>query len=85
VPLGGCSSPVRSGPAPAARPPGPPSPRPSPPPPAPPPPQSTAGVDAAKAGRLPAALTRRYDVYFVPEEHIPASEGGRPGGKGGGL
>jgi len=37
--------------------------------------QSTAGIDAAKAGRLPAALTRRYDVYFVPEQRIPATEG----------
>jgi hypothetical protein len=45
--------------------------------------QSTAGVDAAKTGRLPAALTRRYDVYFVPEEHIPASEGEAPGWSGG--
>ncbi|GBF93305.1 DNA replication licensing factor MCM7 [Raphidocelis subcapitata] len=35
---------------------------------------STAGVDAAKAGRLPAALTRRYDVFFVPEERIPIPE-----------
>ena len=37
--------------------------------------QSTAGVDAAKAGRLPAALTRRFDVYFVPEERIPLDDG----------
>jgi hypothetical protein len=29
----------------------------------------------AKAGRLPAALTRRYDVYFVPEERAPAADG----------
>lgn len=41
-------------------------------------PQSTAGVDTAKAGRLPAALTRRFDVYFVPEERIPLSQGGWP-------
>lgn len=37
--------------------------------------QAAPGVNDAKAGRLPAALTRRYDVYFVPEEHIPVSEG----------
>ncbi|KIZ01252.1 Protein PROLIFERA [Monoraphidium neglectum] len=35
---------------------------------------ATAAVDAAKAGRLPAALTRRYDIYFVPEERIPLTE-----------
>ena len=41
--------------------------------------QASAAVDAAKAGRLPAALTRRYDVYFVPEERMPLSEGERWG------
>lgn len=37
--------------------------------------QSTAGVDAAKAGRLPASLTRRFDVYFVPEMRAPLGPG----------
>jgi hypothetical protein len=60
-----------------------------PPPPAPPPTHTrththtqSAPLDQERINKLPAALTRRYDVYIHPEKVIPADPHAAPGAPG---
>jgi hypothetical protein len=40
-----------------------------------------APIDQLRMNRMPAALTRRYDVYIAPEKYTPGGEGKLPQGQ----